>query len=156
MPTHLPLPPPKPPGPRPYIPDTSLGLTGWAFIAAFALLGGVSAAFVGCTKVQGVAIETALTKAGCALVAVLSHDEQVGTLCEDIAPAVETEIAAMAADGSGAGDPSARSLMGHRSRRHGRMRRLAAVAPGRDPGETVEEGAPMDATLRVLARRAGK
>lgn len=134
--------------PSPAPPDTSLGFVGWTFIGLTAIVtGGFPLA---CTKAQGVAIESALTKASCALVAVLSHDEQVGTLCDDIAPAVEAEIAAIVAEGQPP-SPEDRSLIGHRSRR--RMRRLATVAPGRDPGETVEDGAPLEATMRVLARR---
>lgn len=109
-------------------------------------------ASIRCTKAQGIALESAITKAGCALVAVLSHDEQVGTLCDDIAPAVEAEIASIIAEGQPP-SPEDRTLIGHRSRRHGRMRRLVTMAPSRDPGETVEDGAPLEATMRVLARR---
>jgi hypothetical protein len=103
-----------------------------------------------CTAAQGRAVEDALTRAGCELVAVLSHDEQVGTLCSDIAPAVEAELAALLAEQ----DVKPGNLMGHRERTHRRPVRLRDHAPERDPGESIEEGAPLEAALRVLARHA--
>lgn len=106
----------------------------------------------------GQAFEGAMTKIGCVLAPVIARragasdalGEEVGTLCDDLAPAVEAELAAMVADR----DVKPESLLAHRERHHARRQRLTDHFPGRDPAETIEEGAPLEAALRVLRRQA--
>jgi len=109
-----------------------------------------------CTAAQLRAVAPALTRLGCELVAVLAHDEQVGTLCGDIAPAVEEEIQRRVA----LDNPAASPLLAHRHRRHRRPVRVVEALPAplaklRDPGdaETIEPEY-LGAVEVVLARRA--
>lgn len=108
---------------------------------------------------EGKAMEQGLTRLGCALAPVIARaahasdalGEEVGTLCDDLAPAVEAELAAMVA---AAPASPASSLLAHRERHHARRQRLRDHFAGRDPAETIEEGVPLEAALRVLRRRA--
>lgn len=107
-----------------------------------------SLSLLGCGSPAFQAAETVLTKAGCELVAVLAGGgEEVGTLCAELAPAVEAELAKLFA-----GNPG--PLLAHRAVAHRKRARLRDHFPGRDPSETIEEGLPLEAALRVLRRRA--
>lgn len=100
-----------------------------------------------CTAAQGRAVEAVVAHVGCALVAVFDpQDAPIGTLCQDIAAAVEAEVAA-----SPAPVVAPTALLAHRHRR--KRVRLVETQPARDPGETIDE-AYLPAVARVLARQA--
>lgn len=120
-------------------------------LVLLAIAAGAAQHLIGCTAAQGKAIEKVITRLGCELVGVVAHDEQVGTLCSDIAPAVEDEIARAFAEAHRADG----NLLGHRTHRHHRPVRVAEHIAGRrlEDGESIEPPY-LDAVKHVLARRA--